>query len=228
MKTTENKTNNAEVIRSFLDEFHYLVQNNKFLEATVKIRTKHKIPKNGFDNDKDCKDWWNKPVEDLKRFDLDLSELSSRCRFTKSKYMTNFLPMLRNYILTAKISHYFDTPVSTIPNLKINSSRKDLTLEIKLDADTSQQEISRVIRAEWKKIRKLQKLLGGSRLKPATQLEANIQLWKLFYKENCEVKKILEYIGSQEDITIPEDAWSIYGIKKIIKRTNLRINNSFM
>jgi hypothetical protein len=190
MKMTENKAISSGVLQSFIDEFYYLIQNDKFQEEVTKLRIRYKIPENGFNNkDKQIKDWWNKSVEDLKRFDLDLSGLSSRCRFTKSKYITNFLPMLRNYILTAKISHYFDIPVSTIPDLKINSSEKGLILEIKLDADTSQQEISRVIRAEWKKIRKLQKLLGGSRLKPATQLEANIQLWKLFYKENCEVKK---------------------------------------
>lgn len=218
----------TDELKALTDEFYYLICNEKFKKEIEKFRTRHKIPKEGFNNyDKKYNAWWNRSVKEIKKFEFDLISFSKRCRVSRSRYVANFLPILRNYILTSKVSHYFKMPISALPDLEIKSSSNNLVIKIKLDSDTTQKDISKIIKAEWLKIRKLQKTIGGSRLKPAKKLDANIEIWTLSYRRAKDVNEILALVEKRKIKNISEDAWSVHGIRKIIDRTSLRIQNSF-
>ena len=225
---------NDDELKSLLDEVQYLIHNNIFQKELVRIRKKHKIPIDGFGNNKkDYDKWWNqrirkhrKPIK-LMDFENDLLSLTRRCRFQKSKHLANFPPILRHYILIGEIRHHFNIAISALPDLEIDDSSDCLVLKIKLYFDTTLKDIVKMLQMKRLEIKKAQEKIAGKRLKPSKRLDDRIKLWKLNMKEGLSVKEISQMISNEKIKNIPWEELLEFEIKKLIRRTNYRIQNSF-
>lgn len=212
------------------EEVWYLVHNKKLQAEILLIRKKYGIPPEGFEGG--IREWSEKSEStELGSLTLDIGELGKRCRVGKGKYFYTLDILLDHFVFSNRLKTIDPKDVDIAkPRLNMENDPYGLKITLSLSYDTTKTELIKVIKDQWKNIRKAQKLSGGNLLSESKDFQFKSRIWEEFYKKNKtegDIEKMIEkgYFdnGEQE----PPYYLSKYDIKKIIKAMNNRISASF-
>lgn len=182
-----------KVITPVIEELWYLIHNTKFQEGIRKIRLKYNIAEDGSNSFQAFDALWKdkgsfspKKYQELKK---DILNLLSKCRMAKSKYESDFLFSLENYLFTNTLMPFSDKFLLTpYPDLKLRQTSNRIELIIDLEFDTTIAQIKEIVEMNKRKIKGLQRSLGGTKLK-SSNFKLNTEIWLKYKEEGYKLTK---------------------------------------